>query len=450
MKKTRKKRRRLKKSVRRGCLSFILLFVAAIVLFVFRSERKHQLERTKVELLHQRDSVDDALENDLCDLLEHPERVDTSNMSISVYDLDHRCIVFRHRSDSLMPPASCMKILTAISAFHHLGTMHQYESKVLQKGVISDSILTGYLIISMDDDPLIDSFDQFAKSIRKKGIRRVRGDIYLDLARRDTLRPHPTASRWDIQYHQLPLLLKGEPFIKNQLFSTLGLYGISVEKNVLFSHPWLSDASALKNPVERCVATNSAKVGTVVIDTLVHSLCDIIAPMLVFSNNILAESVLHHTTHYVDRWGGGYEEETHSVQQFLHRELPELEKEGIVVNDGSGLSPLNRLTTDFFVRLLSYAFDRKELRDVLIEQVLASPNGGWRTGTMSGRLTEERYTGRLFCKTGTLTTIGCSSLTGYCLGENGRWYAFSILQKGTPVYEARIFQDRFCRILAAH
>lgn len=401
-------------------------------------------------MLHERDSIDDALETALHDLLQHPERVDTSSMSISVYDLDHRCSVFRHRSDSLMPPASCMKLLTAISAFHQLGTAHQYESKVLLKGVVADSTLTGYLIVSMDDDPLIESFDQIARSIQKKGIRRVRGDIYLDLARRDTLRPHPTASRWDIQYHHLPLLLKGEPFVKRQLLATLASYNISIEKNILFSHAWLSDGSSMNNSVERRIAMSSAKVGTEVVDTLVHSLCDVVAPMLVFSNNILAESVLHHTTHYLDRWGCGHEEETASTIQFLHRELPELEQDGITVNDGSGLSPQNRLTADFLVRLLSYAFDDVELRDVLIGQVLATPNGGWRTGTMGGRLTEERYTGRFYCKTGTLTTIGCSSLSGYCKGEDGRWYAFSILQKDTPVYEARIFQDRFCRVLAAH
>lgn len=401
-------------------------------------------------MLHGRDSIDDALENALHDLLEHPERVDTNSMAISVYDLDRRCTVFRHRSDSLMPPASCMKLLTAISAFHRLGIEHQYESRILQKGVISDSILTGYLIVSMDDDPLIDSFGQFAESIRRRGIRHVRGDIYLDLSRRDTLRPHPTASRWDIQYHHLPLLLKGEPFIRQQLLATLSAYGISIEKNILFSHPWLSDPSIKQNWEERCIATQCAKVGTEVVDTLVHSLCDVIAPMLIFSNNILAESVLHHTTHYMDRWGGGHEEDIRSTEQFLHDELPELEREGIVVNDGSGLSPQNRLTANFLVRLLAYAFDREELRDVLIGHVLATPNGGWRTGTMGGRLTEERYTDRFFCKTGTLTTIGCSSLSGYCRGNDGRWYAFSILQNDTPIYEARNFQDQFCRILAEY
>lgn len=401
-------------------------------------------------MLHERDSIDDSLGKALHDVLQHPERVDTNLMAISVYDLTNRCTVFRHRSDSLMPPASCMKLLTAISAFHRLGIEHQYESKILQKGVVSDSTLTGYLIVSMDDDPLVDSFEQFAKSIRRRGIRRVRGDIYLDLARRDTLRAHPTASRWDIQYHHLPLLLKGEPFIRQHFLATLAAHGISIEKNILFANPWLSDPSAMKNPTERCIAFQSAKVGTEVVDTVIHSLIDVAAPMLIFSNNILAESVLHHTTHYMDRWGGGREEDIRSTEQFLHEELPELEKEGIVVNDGSGLSPKNRLTADFLVRLLSYAFDHEELCHVLIDQVLATPNGGWRTGTMGGRLTEEKYTGRFFCKTGTLTTIGCSSLSGYCKGTDGRWYAFSILQNDTPVYEARNFQDRFCRVMAAY
>ena len=55
--------------------------------------------------------------------------------------------------------------------------------------------------------------------------------------------------------------------------------------------------------------------------------------------------------------------------------------------------------------------------------------------------------GKIFCKTGTLVTIGGSGLAGYAKGSNGHWYAFVILNIDMPVADAREFQDKFCKEL---
>ena len=57
------------------------------------------------------------------------------------------------------------------------------------------------------------------------------------------------------------------------------------------------------------------------------------------------------------------------------------------------------------------------------------------------------YQNRIFCKTGTLTSIGASSLCGYAHGCNGHWYAFAIINRDSPVGESRLYQDMLCKVL---
>lgn len=122
---------------------------------------------------------------------------------------------------------------------------------------------------------------------------------------------------------------------------------------------------------------------------------------------------------------------------------------GYVINDGSGLSPENRLTTDFLVQLLEYAYHHQEIFDVLIHESLATPEEGPRCGSLMGRMLDPVFRDHLFAKTGTLTTMGVSSLSGYARGADGRWFAFSIINEDSPVYDSRVFQDRICKALVS-
>jgi D-alanyl-D-alanine carboxypeptidase/D-alanyl-D-alanine-endopeptidase (penicillin-binding protein 4) len=118
-----------------------------------------------------------------------------------------------------------------------------------------------------------------------------------------------------------------------------------------------------------------------------------------------------------------------------------------VLNDGSGLSPENRLTADFLVQLMVYAYRQPGIKDVLIDEALATPAHPVRHGSLLGRMSAPCFRDRIFCKTGTLVSYASSSLTGYAHHQNGRWFAFSIINNNSPVYDAREFQDAVCRVL---
>lgn len=118
--------------------------------------------------------------------------------------------------------------------------------------------------------------------------------------------------------------------------------------------------------------------------------------------------------------------------------------EGFVVNDGSGLSPLNRLSAHFLVELLQYAWQREPMRHVLIDEALATPGHPVRRGSLRGRMSAPIFRNHVFVKTGTLTSQALSSLAGYVLGADGRWRSFAIINENSPVAESHIFQDQLC------
>lgn len=424
--KPRKPRRHLKKSVKRGCLGillFILIFVTLTVYECTRTveETAPEVEATWVE--QEPDGVDSLVAQRITRVMHTTPRIDTTRIAISVFDLERMAPVLDYRSQELMAPASCMKLLSSIAALHALGADHLFESRLYVRGKVSGGALHGDVLLALDDDPEITTLEPFAKALANRGIRKVDGNCYVHLVYGDTLRQHPTAMPWDIPYRKLSLLLKGERTVLAAWRQALSAQHISASQpERLTDFPQNLDNYAL-------------------VHKLTSSLLQPMQPMLTNSNNIKAEAIYNHLHQRQRRWE---EVQSYSVRQFIEEEL-HVNPDTLVVNDGSGLSPDNRLTAHFLTRLLVYAHERPDILDPLINRLLATP--GERRGSLLTRMSRPEFRGRVFCKTGTLTTKGVSSLSGYALGTNGRWYAFSIINEDSPVYESRHFQDLVCREL---
>lgn len=447
--KPRKKRRRLKKSVRRGCLGIVLTALLFIVLSVYDCRR--DTRQAGIPLVVQPDSLpdtrDSVLAQRLARVVARTPRIDSAHVGLMVYDLTHRSEIFHHHRNELMTPASCQKLLTALSAIRRLGIGHSYVSRLLVNGEESDSTLRGTLIVSMDDDPLIDSFDRFVDALWRRGIRRIEGHIVFDLARRDTLRPHPTAPSWDIPYGKLPMLMRGETYVKRQFMDALSARGIRFQRNPDIGGEWVKALSHERPAREYVLAMNVARMCSREVYSVVHPLREVLAPMLIYSSNIKAEAVYYHTDHFLDRRSDTRAGEGSAMRHFVKHEVKGIVRPDMVINDGSGLSPQNRMTADFLIKLLKYAYDDPLLRQEMMDCLLATTADEERRGTLYGRMNDECFEGRVFCKTGTLAARAVSSLAGYLLGEDGRWYAFAILNEETPIFEAREFQDAVCRSL---
>ena len=113
---------------------------------------------------------------------------------------------------------------------------------------------------------------------------------------------------------------------------------------------------------------------------------------------------------------------------------------GVRIVDGSGLSRLDRLTTNALGSLLEIAWADPAVRPALLA---ALPVAGV-NGTLQHRLSKPPARGRVLAKTG--TTDSASSLAGYVSDR----YVFAVVQNGHPLsyWWARRAQDRFAQILA--
>ncbi len=113
---------------------------------------------------------------------------------------------------------------------------------------------------------------------------------------------------------------------------------------------------------------------------------------------------------------------------------------GVRIADGSGLSPLDRLTAKALVEILRVGAGDPEIRDAFVTSLAVAGI----SGTLKKRLDRRVTRGRVIAKTG--TTSVSSALAGFVR----RRYVFAIIQNGSPVpyWSARRAQDRFVTVLA--
>ena len=174
-------------------------------------------------------SPDPTMEQRLRAFMQAPVRLDTADIALAVYDLSADTAVVAWHESELMPPASCIKLLTAIAALKRLGPEHKYQTRISTRGRIRGGTLHGDVIIQTDDDPVIDDLSPLISALSSKGISQIEGKVVLNLARTDTLRPHHTASVWDIPYNKLPVLLKGQQRVRSEVSTLLAKQGIKYQ-----------------------------------------------------------------------------------------------------------------------------------------------------------------------------------------------------------------------------
>ena len=411
--------------MKRGCALIIAVPVLVYLFSLLCGLRVFDLGDEALGFVTEQSDEEKELADRIDRLCHSAQRLDTSLIALEVCDITSGSVVYSRHADRLAPPASCMKLLTAVASMQLLGIHHTYETRVLTRGEQQGDTFRGIVIFDLDDDPMVESLEPMVDAIYLQGIRRIEGDIQLCLLREDTLRAHPTAATWDIPYNRLPILLKGRPRIEQDLRYFLQRKGI-----VLSRQPVVDGLQP-----ERTIYHNQTP------------LTDVLAPMLIHSSNIKADALFYH----ISRKGIQLPCITLPDNQWLRGQAAFIDLSGswqnFVINDGSGLSPDNRLTAHFLVQLLQYAWEHEDMRRVLIDQALATPAHPVRHGSLMGRMSDSVFRDKVFVKTGTLTTIGVSSLAGYAQDSHGHWRAFALINEDSPVAESRIFQDQLCREL---
>lgn len=104
------------------------------------------------------------------------------DQSIAVVRVSDGKRLFSHKSETLVVPASVSKLTIAAAALDLWGADHTFNTKVYITGDLRGGEVTGDIYIKGDGDPFLTNEKLFilASDIRRRGIKKISGDFYLD------------------------------------------------------------------------------------------------------------------------------------------------------------------------------------------------------------------------------------------------------------------------------
>lgn len=437
----------------------------------------------------------------------------SSDISVHVVDASTGEEVYGYRADEQQILASNTKLFTTAAALDILTPDFEYDTPILIRGAVYKGILGGDLAVVGSGDPSISGrfyggdplyvFRAWARSLRERGVERVRGDLILASGLFEAQVVHPDwpadqLARWyeapvgALSFSDNCVLVRVMPSGKksgpalvelvpgvdvirviNRIVTTPSrrAHRIIVSREpgsreiVVSGQIWSGSGPhdawvTVPDPAEYFgAALKLALVSegvTVEGDTrIVEALpgdvwervasarTDLLTTLNVInqhSQNFYAESLIK----LLGARAGGegsWRQGVKIVEGFLAR----AGIVGVELSDGSGMSRGNRATPRHLTALLQHMYHRPDA-----EQFMTTlPAAGSREGTWGNHLREAPYRGNVYAKTGTLSDV--SSLSGYARALSGRVYAFSILCNSTgSVWRARQAQDTIVRALVDH
>jgi D-alanyl-D-alanine carboxypeptidase/D-alanyl-D-alanine-endopeptidase (penicillin-binding protein 4) len=187
-------------------------------------------------------------------------------------------------------------------------------------------------------------------------------------------------------------------------------------------------------------ARSAAAAATPLAERLSPPLPQVVAPILLRSQNWIAEQLLKTVAREVSgqgTWDAGLRLE----RDFLTREVG-VDSTAFRLRDASGLSSENLITPHAFVQILGYV--RRTPAQAMVRAGL--PIAG-RAGSLQARLLD--LSGRVAAKTGSIGNV--DSLSGFVTLEGGREVVFSIIVNGSgyPTVRIRADIDDVVRAIAA-
>ena len=357
------------------------------------------------------------LDSLLCDPM-----FETSQVGLMVYDLTADSALFTYNHRQLMRPASCMKLVTAITALDQLGANYDYQTRIYMTGNVNYSTLEGniYCVGGFDPTLTIDDVAVLANCVSRLGIDSIHGLIVADRTMKEAL-DYGEGWCWDDENPMLNALSIGRKYNFLETFAEeVARAGINLERVQL---------------TEGRVPQNAQ-----LIATFRHNISQILDRMMKKSDNFYAESMFYQTAASA-RKGLARARDARDITKRLIARLG-LGDNPYKIADGSGLSLYNYVSTELLCMLLRHAWRSPSIQDALLPSL---PIAGV-DGTLKDRMKKTSAQGNVRAKTGTVT--GISSLAGYCTAANGHQLCFAIINQGIMRAAAgKAFQDRVCKVL---
>jgi D-alanyl-D-alanine carboxypeptidase/D-alanyl-D-alanine-endopeptidase (penicillin-binding protein 4) len=360
--------------------------------------------------------------------------VATASSAALAFDLTTGTSVFSRNDTLPLAPASNEKLAVTYAALVALGPDFQIETDVLGQGQLVGTTWRGSLVLQGHGDPTLGDLGlgSLAAQVRAAGIRTVAGSVIGDESFFDSQR---TAPGWKPSFY----INESPP-----------LSALTVDRTWFHWHhsgvPALAAATLFRAALKAhgVAVSGSATSGAATPDAapLASVLSPPLSELLRFmdqqSDNFTAELLLKQLGAANGDVGTTARGAADVRALLVAASIP---LTGVRIVDGSGLSSLDRLTTEAIVGILRAAWSDPEIGPSFVSALAVSGI----SGTLKDRLRRAPARGVVLAKTG--TTSIASALSGYVRHR----YVFSILQNGHPVWDwwARRAQDQFASVLAA-
>lgn len=421
--------------------------------------------------------------------------------------LDTGETLYSKNPDTLLNTASNMKLVTSAATIDQLGPGFRYRTQLLGSSAIgADGVLKGNLYIAGSGDPTFDTpaLQELVRQARQRGLKAVEGGVMADTGNFDRT-PYGGAWSWDYlaAYYAAPVGgvnlnknvvgLTARPGAKAGDAATVTVEPPSAYMRVISTVTTGKPGTPLRLDVDRELSGRVVRVsGSIAVDEKVERpqeavavldpaqytvdvltallkaqgvavgggtgeekapknavllaqhlsdpMSDILVALNKWSDNLIAEALLR-TLGSVVKDDGSIEGGRAVVMGLLKQAGADTDAVSMV--DGSGLSRMDLLTADTFVRLLSYMRQSKNFKYWDASLPVAGVDG-----TLRNRMKNTPAEGNVHAKTGYIGYV--SSLSGYVTTAAGQPLAFSILFNnqlgGTET--CRQAQDDICAYLA--
>ncbi len=347
------------------------------------------------------------------------------SLGLMVYDATAKQEVYSYNPDSLMSPASCMKLLTTIAAIKHFGRSAVHKNRLYTSGKMVGDTLVGNITLKVQFDPMFnrDSLYKLTDVLQTKHIKRLKGNVILDMADYEGMDHEEHWTPGDLRTRYLGLPFSGGRKLRNEMIYALARIGIPVRsENIIFGR------------LDYHASTLIAQINTPMQLSFEKALKN--------SSNINAESILYPLGYLVSRNGHFRENGVLKLRNFVAQELQMNPRTSCSIEDGCGLCPYDKLTPRLLVTLLEYASKHKYIYNEVYQDL---PLAGT-DGTLYDRMQHPRVKGKIKAKTGTLTREGgISSLAGYFTASDGHLIIFAIINNECPVMDGRWWQDNLLK-----
>ena len=359
--------------------------------------------------------------------------VSLAHVGVVVVDLDADAVVYQLNPDRPLEPASTEKLPLAVAALQRLGAGFRTSTDVMGEGRLVGSTWRGSLVLKGHGDPALTTtgLKALARAVRRHGITAVTGRVVGDESYFDSAR---TAPGWKASFAKNESPLLSALVVDRALLDGASVNHPALAAAILFTRALSAEGVSVAHGPTVGLATSRAVALT---RRVSPPLITLLSQMDTWSDNFIAEMLLKQLGARISGQGTTRAGAA-VVSSTLAEDLVPLK--GVYLADGSGLSPLDRLTARALAATLETVVHTTALHRLLDTFAIAGA-----TGTLRHRLLAIPNHQLVRGKTG--TTDHSSALTGLV----GTRFAFAILCNGAPVNwtAAHLLQDRVAEALIA-